>query len=262
MRSGPSVMARFFVEQRLLVWLLFASLAFHAAVGFVFRVGTFARAVRGPSQPFVQYIGMADEAALGLAAVRDPSLTSMASSHGFSASALTPPPHFPYQPPSVDQPSRPLTSPLLVAEPARPPAAAALLVETPAARLAPSSQEPVEMAVASVVTRVVFSPSLASRAPKPALGALRAGGPAPQQATVLRVAVDGAGIVRYALLAESSGSTAADNSGVRQVQTWRFVAADRPAEALDWGEVRIIWAVAGETSSPSAPAPGAGGGTR
>jgi len=259
MKTSLSVAARFFVEQPMLVALIFVSLALHVAAGFVFRVGTFARAVRGPSQPFVQYIGLANEAALGLAAVRDPSLTAMASPHGFSASTLAPPPHFPYQPPSVDQPSRPLMSPPSPAELSRPPVAISP-AEMLTARLAPSSQEPVETPVAPTVTRVVFSPSLASRAPKPAVESLRIEGPAPQQATVLRVAVDGFGTVRYALLAESSGSAAADNRGVQQVQAWRFVAAARPAGDLDWGEVRIIWAGGSETTAT--PAAGAAGGTR
>lgn len=255
MKTGPSVVARFVAEQQLLVWLLFASLALHAAVGFVFRVGTFARAMRGPTQPFMQYIGAADEAVLGLAAVRDPSLTALASSHGFSASALAPPPYFPYQPPSVDQPSRPLMAPPL-AEPIRPPAARP--AETLTSRLAPSSQETAETPVAPTATRVIFSPSLASRAPKPAVGSLRVEGAAPQQATVLRVAVDALGTVRYALLAESSGSAAADNRGVQQVQTWRFAAAEHSTNAPDWGEVRIIWAGGNETVAPPAPATGAG----
>lgn len=259
MKTGPSVAARFFVEQPMLVALLFVSLALHVAAGFVFRVGTFARAMRAPSQPFVQYIGVANEAALGLVAMRDPSLTALASPHGFSASTLAPPPHFPYQPPSVDQPSRPLMAPPPLAEPVRPPVAIPP-AEMLTARLAPSSQEPVETAVAPTVTRVVFSPSLASRAPKPVVESLRIEGPAPQQATVLRVAVDGPGTVRYALLAESSGSAAADSRGVQQVQTWRFMVAARPADALDWGEVRIIWAGSGETTA--APAAGATGGTR
>ncbi len=250
MKTGPSVVVRFFAEQRLLVWLLLASLALHAVVGFVFRVGTFARAMRGPSQPFVQYIGAADEAALGLAAVRDPSLTALASSHGFSASALAPSPHFPYQPPSVNQPSRPLMAPLPLVEPIHSPAAARP-AETLTARLAPSSQETTETPVAPSVTRVIFGPSLASRAPKPAAQSLRVEGPAPSQATVLRVAVDAIGTVRYALLAESSGSAAADNRGIQQVQTWRFLAAEHPADALDWGEVRIIWAGSSETAAPT-----------
>jgi len=257
MKTGPSVIARFVVEQPMLVCLLFASLAFHAAAGFVFRVGTFERAVRGPSQPFVQYIGAADEAALGLAALRDPSLTALASPHGFSASVLVAPPHFPFQPPSVHQPSRPLMAPP-PAEPAGP-SAVARPAETLIAKLAPSSQEPAEIPVAPAVTRVVFSPSLASRAPQPAAGSLRIEGPAPQQATVLRMAVDGFGAVRFALLAESSGSAAADNVGIQQVKLWRFEAAERSADALDWGDVRIIWVGSGETPPP---APGARGGAR
>ncbi|MCX6911213.1 MAG: hypothetical protein NTY01_24665, partial [Verrucomicrobia bacterium] len=245
MKTGPSVVARFFVEQPLLVCLLLVSLAFHTAAGFVFRVGTFERAVRGPSQPFVQYIGAADEAALGLAALRDPSLTALASPHGFSASALAAPPHFPFQPPSVHQPSRPLMAPP-PAEPAGPPAVARP-AETLIAKLAPSSQEPAETAVAPNVTRIIFSPSLASRAPQFAANSLCVEGPAPQQATVLRVAVDGIGAVRFVLLAESSGSAAADNLGIQQIKSWRFEAAARSADALDWGDARIIWVGSGET---------------
>ena len=256
MKTGPSVVARLFVEQPVLVGLLFASLALHVAAGFVFRVGTFERAVRGPSQPFVQYIGAAEDAALGLAAMRDPSFTALASSHGFSASTLAPPPHFPYQPPSVDQPSRPLMTPPV--EPVRPPSVARL-AETLIAKLAPSSQEPAETAIAPTVARIVFSPSLASRAPKPAVESLRIEGPAPQQATVLSVAVDGRGVVKFALLAESSGSAPADNLGIQQVQSWRFGGTPRPADALDWGEVRIHWAGGSETAPP---APAKGGGTR
>jgi hypothetical protein len=251
MKTGPSVVARFFVEQPLLVALLFVSLAFHVAAGFVFRVGTFERAVRGPSQPFVQYIGAEKEEALGLAAVRDPSLVSLASPHGFSASALTPPPHFPYQPPSVDQPARPLTAPPPIIEPATPPSAARL-GEMLIAKLAPSSQEPAETPVAPNVTRVAFGGSLASRAPTVSGDSLRIEGLAPPQPTVLRVAVDPLGVVRYALLSESSGSAAADNRGIQQVQAWRFMAAERAGTALDWGEVRILWA-GGETPTPAAP---------
>jgi TonB family protein len=129
----------------------------------------------------------------------------------------------------------------------------------PAIKFAPSSQETSETPVAPAATRVLFSPSLASRAPKPALESLRVEGPAPQQATVLRVAVDAIGVVRYALLAESSGSTAVDNRSLQQVQTWRFQSAERPADALDWGEVRILWAGGGETTAPPVPAPGGGG---
>lgn len=252
MKTGPSVVARFFVEQPLLVALLFVSLAFHVAAGFVFRVGTFERAVRGPSQPFVQYIGTAEEAALGLAAVRDPSLTALASPHGFSASVLKPPPHFPHQPPSVDQPARPLMAPPPIIEPAPPPGATQI-GETMIAKLAPSSQEPAETPVAPIVTRVAFSASLASRAPAIPGDLLRIEGPAPQQATVLRVAVDPLGIVRYALLSESSGSAAADTRGIQQVQAWRFTAAERAGSALDWGEVRILWAGGSETPAPAAP---------
>ncbi|MBI5686895.1 MAG: hypothetical protein HZC54_17645 [Verrucomicrobia bacterium] len=258
MKTGPSVVARFFVEQPMLVGLLFVSLALHVALGFVFRVGTFERAVRGPSQPFVQYIGVAEEAALGLAAVRDPSMAALASPHGFSASTLAPPPHFPYQPPSADQPARPLLSPPPITEPANP-FAAARPTETLITKLAPSSQEPAETPVAPTVARVVFSPSLASRAPRLAVESFRVEGPAPQQATVLSVAVDGRGVVRFALLAESSGSAAADNRGVQQVQAWRFEGAQRPANALDWGEVRIHWAGGSETATP---APAKGGVTR
>lgn len=257
MKTGPSVIARFFVEQPLLVCLLFVSLAFHTAAGFVFRVGTFERAMRAPSQPFVQYIGAADEAALGLAAVRDPSLGALASPHGFSASALAAPPHFPFQPPSVHQPSRPLMAPPPMAEPSGLPIATHP-AETLIAKLAPSSQEPAETPVAPTVTRVVFSPSLASRAPQFATNSLRIEGAAPQQATVLRVAVDGIGAARFVLLAESSGSAAADNFGIRQVKSWRFEAAARSADALDWGDVRIIWIGSNETPA----APGAKGGAR
>jgi hypothetical protein len=258
MKTGPSVAARFFIEQPMLVALLFVSLALHVGTGFLFRVGTFEHAVRGPSQPFVQYIGVANEAALGLAAVRDPSLAALASSHGFSASTLAPPPHFPYQPPSVDQPARPLLSPLPITEPASP-FTAARPAETLITKLAPSSQEPAETPVAPTTARVAFSASLASRAPRLAAGALRVEGPAPQQATVLNVAVDGRGVVKFALLSESSGSPAADTLGVQQVQAWRFEAAPRPADALDWGEVRIHWAAGGETTPP---APARTGGAR
>lgn len=257
MKTGPSVAARFFVEQPMLVAFLFASLALHVGVGFVFRVGTFERAAQGPSQPFVQYIGVANEAALGLAAVRDPSFTALASPHGFSASTLAPPPHFPYQPPAADQAPRPLMSPPPIIEPANP-FAAARPAETLITKLAPSSQEPAETPVAPTAARVAFSASLAARTPRIAAGSLRIEGPAPQQATVLNVAVDGLGIVRFALLAESSGSPAADNLGVRQVQSWRFEAAQRPAGALDWGEVRIHWAAGSETP----PAPAKTGGVR
>ena len=95
MKTGPSVIKRFVIEQRLLVWWLLASLAVHVAAGAVFRVGTFARALKAPVQPFVQYVGDADEASLGLAAVRDPSLTAMASSgwprgSSLPGSAITP----------------------------------------------------------------------------------------------------------------------------------------------------------------------------
>ncbi|MFZ2644231.1 MAG: hypothetical protein WA117_24790 [Verrucomicrobiia bacterium] len=251
MKTGPSVVARLLVEQPLLVCLLFVSLALHVAAGFSFRVGTFARTVRGPSQPFVQYIGAVNEAALGLAAVRDPSQTSLASPHGFSASTLAPPPHFPYQTPSVDQPSRPLLTPPPLAEPSRPPVVANP-AETLIAKLAPSSQEPAETAVAPTLTRVVFSPSLASRAPKPSVDSLRIEGSAPQQATVLHVAVNAHGTVRFALLAESSGSAAADNRGIQQVQAWRFEGAKRADDALDWGEVRIQWAGGSEAVPPAA----------
>ena len=252
MKTGPSVAARFFVEQPMLVAFLFASLVFHVGAGFLFRVGTFERAVRGPSQPFVQYIGVAEEAALGLAAVRDPSLTALASPHGFSASTLAPPPHFPYQPPSADQPSRPLMSPLPITEPPNP-FAAARPAETLITKLAPSSQEPAETPVAPAVARVILSASLGPRAPKLPPGALRIEGPAPEQATVLSVAVDARGVVKFALLSETSGSPAADNLGLQQVQGWRFEAAQRPADALDWGEVRIHWAGGSETP-PAAPA--------
>ena len=257
MKTGPSIIARFVAEQRLLVWWLLASLAAHVAAGAVFRVGTFARALHAPTQPLVQYVGDADETTLGLAAVRDPSLTALASSHGFSASALAPLPHFPYQSPSVNQPSRPLTAP----PPVEPPGAVAgpQAAEMPAAKLAPAPQETSETLVAPAATQVSFSPSLASRAPKPAPESLRIEGPVPQQATVLRVAVDAIGVVRYALLAESSGSTAADNRGLRQVQAWRFLSEDRPTDALDWGEGRILWAGGGETTAPAAPAPAEGG---
>ena len=258
MKTGPSVAARFFVEQPVLVALIVLSLALHIGAGFVFRVGTFERAVRGPSQPFVQYIGIADEAALGLAAVRDPSFSSLASSHGFSASTLTPPPHFPYQPPSADQPARPLMTPPPITEPANP-FAATQPTETLVNKLAPSSQEPAETPVAPTVARVVLSTSLGPRAPKLPPGALRIEGPAPQQATVLRVAVDGRGVVKFVLLSESSGSSAADNLGLQQVQAWRFEAAQRPANALDWGEVRIHWAGGGETTPPT---PAKTGGSR
>ncbi len=249
MKTGPSIIKRFVAEQRLLVWWLLASLAAHVAAGAVFRVGTFARALHAPTQPLVQYVGDADETVLGLAAVRDPSLTALASSHGFSASALSLPPHFPYQSSSVNQPSRPLTAPPpLVETPGA--VAGPQPAEMPAAKLAPSPQETSETLVAPAATQVSFSPALASRAPKPAPESLRVEGPAPQQATVLRVAVDAIGVVRYALLAESSGSTAADNRGLRQVQSWRFLSEDRPADALDWGEVRILWAGGSETTAP------------
>ena len=170
--------------------------------------------------------------------------------------ALAAPPHFPFQPPSVHQPSRPLMAPP-PAEPARPPAVARP-AEALIAKLAPSSQEPAETAVAPTVTCAVFSPSLASRAPQFAANSLRVEGPAPQQATVLRVAVDGIGAARFVLLAESSGSTAADNLGIRQVKQWRFETAARSADALDWGDVRIIWVGSGEAPA----APGAKGGAR
>lgn len=257
MKTGPSVIKRFVIEQRLLVWWLLASLAVHVAAGAVFRVGTFARALKAPVQPFVQYVGDADEASLGLAAVRDPSLTAMASSHGFSAPALSQP-RVTYQPPSVNQSSRPLAAPSPLAAPA---AARDLQpVEMPAVKFAPSAQETVETPVVPVTTtRVTFSPSLASRAPKPAPDSLRMEGSVPQQATVLRVAVDAIGVVRYALLAESSGSAAADNRGLQQVQSWRFLSVERPSDALEWGEVRILWAGGNETAAP--PPPG-GGDTR
>ena len=64
MKTGPSIIARFVAEQRLLVWWLLVSLAAHVAAGAVFRVGTFARALRAPTQPLVQYVGDADETAL------------------------------------------------------------------------------------------------------------------------------------------------------------------------------------------------------
>lgn len=257
MKTGPSVIKRFVAEQRLLVWWLLASLAAHVAAGAVFRIGTFARALKAPMQPFVQYVGDTDEALLGLAAVRDPSLTALASPHGFSAPALSPPPHFPYQPPTANQSSRPLEAPPL-ATPAV--VAGPSAGEMPAMKFAPSSQETGEAPVAPVaITQITFSPSLALRAPKPVLGALRVEGPVPPQATVLRVAVDAIGVVRYALLAESSGSAAADNRGLQQVQSWRFLSDERPSAALDWGEVHILWAGSNETATP--PAPG-GGGTR
>ncbi len=249
MKTGPSVVARFLVEQPLLACLLLVSLALHVAAGLSFRVGTFARTVHGPSQPFVQYIGAVDETALGLAAVRDPSQTSLASPHGFSASTLAPPPHFPYRMPSVDQPSRPLLAPPPT-EPIRLPATTRP-VESLIAKLTPSSQEQTETAVAPTVTRVVFSPPLSTRAPLPAVGSLRIEGPAPQQATVLRVAVDNHGAVRFALLAESSGSATADSRGIQQVQTWQFETVQRADDVLDWGEVSIYWVGSNEAVPPA-----------
>ncbi len=256
MKTGPSVIKRFIAEQRLLVWWLLASLAAHVAAGAVFRVGTFARALKDPVQPWVQYVGDTDEATLGLAAVRDPSLTALASPHGFSAPAFSPPPHFPYQPPTANQSSRPLAAP-----PSTTAAPATLqALDMPAVKFAPSSQETGEVPVVpAATTQVTFSPSLAGRAPKPGIEALRVEGPAPQQATVLRVAVDTLGVGRYALLTESSGSAAADNRGLQQVQSWRFLSEERPSDALNWGEVRIRWAGGNETTA--VPAPG-GGGTR
>jgi hypothetical protein len=245
MKTGPSIIKRFVAEQRLLVWWLLVSLAAHMAAGAVFRVGTFARALKAPVQPLVQYVGTADEVTLGLAAVRDPSLTALASPHGFSAPAFSPP-RLSYQPPSVSQPARLLAAPPPVMT------AGPQAVEMPAAKFAPSSQESNEAQVApATATQVSFGPSLAARAPRLAPESLRLEGPAPQQATVLRVAVDAIGVVRHALLAESSGSAAADNRGLQQVQSWRFLSEDRPSDALAWGEVRILW-IGGETAAPAA----------
>ncbi|MCX7824743.1 MAG: hypothetical protein N2689_04210 [Verrucomicrobiae bacterium] len=250
MNVARVMVQRFLAEQRPLVWVLLASLGLHIAAGMVFSVRSFVTPMTPPSQTTVQYVGTADETVLGLAALRDPSLAALGSQHGFSAAALMPSGEFPYQPPSMDQPARPLPPPR---QTDLGPRAGSLPVprETIVAKLAPPTSDVAEPPIGPPATRVLLSGPLAARAPAGAGAALRAEDGTPQQATVLRVAVDGGGAVRYALVMESCGSAAADRRAIQEVSRWRFAEVKGSADKLDWGEVRIVWG-ADQRAAPTA----------
>jgi hypothetical protein len=247
----------FWSQQRPLALLVLVSLGLHIVAGTVFSVHSLVTPLKRPRQPIVYYVGVADETSLGLPGLRDPSLAALGSRYGFSASTLSPSGEFPYQPLSVDQPPRPLAVPLHT-EPVRRATRSSARGEVLAPKLAPPSPETAEPASPLPDTRVVLSASLAARAPAGAGGALRVEAPVPPQATVLRVAVDGAGSVRYALITESSGSATADRRAIQEVNRWRFVEAKGVAGALDWGEVHIIWGAPQTAAAPPSAAPDTG----
>jgi hypothetical protein len=98
---------------------------------------------------------------------------------------------------------------------------------------------------------MLLSAPLAARAPTGAGAALRAENGTPQQASVLRVAVDGTGAVRYALIMESCGSPGADRRAIQEVSRWRFAEVKGATDALDWGEVRIVWGAEQRAAPPA-----------
>jgi TonB family protein len=132
-------------------------------------------------------------------------------------------------------------------------------------RVSPMSQETAAEPAAPASTQVAITGPLAVRArPSLAASAPRIEGLAPAQTTVLRVAVDNLGRVRYSLVQESSGSAQADRKAVELVRSWQFTPRDGAADSIEWGEVRILWAggaeaAPAETTPSSRPAPAPGG---
>ncbi len=259
MNGRRSIVVRFFIEQPMLAAMIVVALGLHAGAATLFRVHAGETPMQKPADPRVIFIGVADEAALGVAAIRDPSLTALPSRHGFSSRTLETGSLTVHQTPTVAQTPRPLAT--RPESPAPQPVAMALRInDSLLDRVSPASQETETETAAPAVTQIAITGPLAARA-RPSLTANppRIEGIAPAQAAVLRVAADNLGRVRYSLAEGSSGSASADRKAVDLVKSWQFTPREGVADALDWGEVRILWAGGAETSPPAKPAaaPGA-----
>lgn len=255
MNGRRNVVPRFFIEQPMLAAMIVLALLLHAGAAMLFRVQAGELPAKKPADPRVVFIGIADEAALGVAAVRDPSLTALPSRHGFSAQTIASAVPAAHQAPAVEHPPRPLAT--RPASPVPPAVATAPAVnDSLLDRVSPSSQETVADMAPPAATQVAINGPLAARArPSLTASAPRIEGLAPAQATVLRVAADNLGRVRYSLVEESSGTAAADRKAVELVRGWQFTPRDGVADALDWGEVRILWAGGAESAPAAAPPP-------
>ena len=253
--NGRGVVVRFFAEQPMLAAMIVVALALHVGAAMLFRVYAGEAPLQKPADPRVIFIGAADEAALGVAAIRDPSLTALPSRHGFSARTLASGAPTSHQPPAVAQTPRPLAKrPVTPAPP--PPSIAPNVNDSLLGRVSPASQETAAEPASPAATQVAIAGLLAVRArPSLTAGVPRLEGLAPAQATVLRVAADNLGRVRYSLVEGSSGSSAADRKAVEMVRSWQFTPRDGVADVLDWGEVRILWAGGAETAPAATPSP-------
>jgi TonB family protein len=255
MNGRRNVVARFFIEQPMLAAMIALALLLHAGAAMLFRVQAGELPAKKPADPRVIFIGVADEAALGVAAVRDPSLTALPSRHGFSARAIASSVPAAHQTPGVPQTSRPLAA--RPASPVPPAVAMAPAVnDSLLDRVSPASQEAVAETAPPAATQVAITGPLAARArPSLTANAPRIEGLAPAQATVLRVAADNLGRVRYSLVEESSGAAAADRKAIEMVRSWQFTPRDGVADAIEWGEVRILWAGGAEAVPVATPPP-------
>ncbi|MBI5395042.1 MAG: energy transducer TonB [Verrucomicrobia bacterium] len=255
MTGRRSVVVRFFAEQPVLAAMIIVALALHVGAGMLFQVQAGTAPMKKPVEPRVVFIGIADETALGMAAIRDPSLTALPSRHGFSAWTLASGAPTVHQTPAIAQTPRPLAKRPESPAPPAPPMATGVN-DSLLGRVSPASQETEMETVPLAATQVAITGPVAARA-RPSLTAHtpRIEGLAPAQATVLRVAADNLGRVRYSLVEESSGSVAADRKAVELVKGWQFTPRDGIADALDWGEVRILWAGGGEAAPTATPSP-------
>ena len=255
MNGRRNVVSRFFIEQPVLAAMIIVALVLHAGAAILFRVQAGELPMQQPAEPRIIFIGVADEAVLGVAAIRDPSLTALPSRHGFSARTLASAAPAMRQIPAIPQTSRPLAT--RPESPAPPAAAMAPAVnDSLLDRVSPSSQESAAELASPASTQVAIIGPLAVRArPSLTAGAPRIEGLAPAQATVLRVAADNLGRVRYSLVEGSSGSVQADRKAVEMVKTWQFTPRDGAADAIEWGEVRIQWAGGAEAAPAATPPP-------
>jgi len=253
MNGRRHVVPRFFAEQPMLAAMIALALVLHAGAAMLFRIRAGELPANKPADPRVIFIGVADEATLGVAAIRDPSLTALPSRHGFSARTLASPVPETHPTPVVGQTPRPLgTRP---ASPVPPAAATAPAInDSLLDRVSPASQEAAAETTLPAATQITITGPLAVRArPSLTVGAPRIEGLAPAQPTVLRVAADNLGRVRYALVEEGSGSAVADRKAVELVRGWQFVPRDGVADGIEWGEVRILWAGGAEAAPAAAP---------
>jgi hypothetical protein len=261
-----------FGELRVMLWIMGTSLlAYGLAVGFIALTSTFGKRSPPAKREPVRWMPPRTDAdptvdfRYLLSEMTDPSLFGLPNRHGFSQSAWR------NTIPATFHASNDRVSGAML--PGQPPPPFDCIMGQPTV-----TQLTIELAHKPPETPVL-SPSDADIPTRPATNtAFRLMGPladrqllrpvtlspvvsaTPLRITRLLIGADAHGVVRYSLLARSSGDPAADERGLTAARGLRFapIAVDN-TDGLTWSDMFIMWAIEDATPTPAPATTGVNG---